>query len=61
MGSVIEMKLFMALAALSPSKPFPTPGPLALEWLLFVMRTHVTYDDGSAPLQVKDNGTNLSN
>ena len=37
MGAVIEMKLLVALAVMSPSKPFPTPGPLALERLLSVV------------------------
>ena len=37
MGSVIGMKLLVALAVIIPRKPFPTPRPLAVEWLLFVM------------------------
>ena len=36
-GSVIEVKLFVAFAVMSPSEPLPTPRPLALERLLFVM------------------------
>ena len=37
MGSVIEMELLVALAVMGPSKPFPTPRPLALERFLLVM------------------------
>ena len=37
MWSVIEMKLFVALAVVGPSKSFPTPRPLALERFLLVM------------------------
>lgn len=37
------MKLLVALAVMGPSKPFPAAGPLALEWLLFVVRAHVPF------------------
>ena len=45
-GPVVEMKLLMALAIVSSCKAFPAPGPLALEWLLFVVRTHMAYEGG---------------
>ena len=44
------MKLFVALAVVSPGETFPAPGPFALERFLFVMRTHVTYKGGSVLL-----------
>ena len=48
MGSVIEMKLLVALAVMSPMKSFPTSGPLAFERLLFVVWTRVGTDTGAA-------------
>ena len=36
-GSVVEVKLFVALAVVSPGKSFSAAGPLALERLLFVV------------------------
>jgi len=40
--TVVRMKLFVSLAVMLPCKPFAASRPLALEWPLFVVRTHVT-------------------
>ena len=36
-GSVIAMKLLVALAVMNPGKPFPAARPLALKRFLLVM------------------------
>lgn len=41
--TIIRMKLFMSLTIVLPCKPFAASRPLALEWPLFIVRTHMTF------------------
>lgn len=42
-GTIVRMKLFMSLAIVLPREPFATSRPLALEWPLFIVRTHMAF------------------